>query len=166
MYISLCITISQVENVFNIGSPLGVFLVMRGVRPREDMEQHLLPKSVCKRTHNIYDPSDPIVSFNLSFFKYYPRVIENTLFSMHSINHNLRNNDRVSGFSLMGGSPTPHPPFRFFTLSLPQQNPNSHLRNLADQILSLPNFSPIPSLFGPFSNNFKQKFICGALLHQ
>lgn len=50
----------KVENVFNIGSPLGVFLVMRGVRPRLDMEQHLLPTSVCKRTHNIYDPSDPI----------------------------------------------------------------------------------------------------------
>lgn len=50
----------KVENVFNIGSPLGVFLVMRGVRPRQDLEQHLLPTSVCKRTLNIYDPADPI----------------------------------------------------------------------------------------------------------
>lgn len=50
----------KVENVFNIGSPLGMFLVMRGIRPRNDIEQHILPTSVCKKTFNIYDPTDPV----------------------------------------------------------------------------------------------------------
>lgn len=50
----------KVEHVFNIGSPLGVFLIMRGIRPRDDVEQHILPASVCKRTFNIYDPADPV----------------------------------------------------------------------------------------------------------
>ena len=52
--------------MFNIGSPLGVFLVMRGIRPRDDIEQHIMPTSVCKRIFNIYDPSDPVVCCFLS----------------------------------------------------------------------------------------------------
>ena len=51
----------QIENAFNIGSPLGVFLVLKGIRPRDDLEQHILPTSVCSRYYNIYHPADPIV---------------------------------------------------------------------------------------------------------
>eukprot|EP00794_Sanderia_malayensis_P017824 gene17824-19605_t len=50
----------KIENAFNIGSPLGVFLVLKGIRPREDLEQHILPYSVCSNYFNIYDPADPI----------------------------------------------------------------------------------------------------------
>lgn len=65
----------KVENVFNIGSPLGVFLVMRGIRPRDDIEQHIMPTSVCKRTFNIYDPTDP-VAYRLEplIYDYYSEV--------------------------------------------------------------------------------------------
>ncbi|XP_065655078.1 phospholipase DDHD1 isoform X3 [Hydra vulgaris] len=56
-FYSLCF---KVENVFNIGSPLAVFLIMRGIRPQSDVEQHILPTSVCKRLFNIYDPADPL----------------------------------------------------------------------------------------------------------
>lgn len=51
----------QVENLFNIGSPLAVFLALRGIRPQDDVEDHVLPKSVCKRMFNIYHPADPVV---------------------------------------------------------------------------------------------------------
>jgi len=50
----------KIENAFNIGSPLGVFLVLKGIRPRDDLEQHILPTSVCSRYYNIYHPADPI----------------------------------------------------------------------------------------------------------
>eukprot|EP00795_Rhopilema_esculentum_P013592 gene13592-4487_t len=50
----------KVENVFSIGSPLGAFLILKGIRPRDDLEQHILPSSVCSRFFNIYDPTDPI----------------------------------------------------------------------------------------------------------
>lgn len=65
----------KVEYVFNIGSPLGVFLTMRGIRPRTDVEQHILPTSVCKRTFNIYDPADP-VAYRLEplIYDYYAKI--------------------------------------------------------------------------------------------
>ena len=40
--------------------------MLKGIRPRDDLEQHILPSSVCSRYFNIYDPADPIVSLNLS----------------------------------------------------------------------------------------------------
>ncbi|KAJ8044354.1 Phospholipase DDHD1 [Holothuria leucospilota] len=51
----------KVENLFCAGSPLGVFLMLRGVRPqgRGSMD-HLLPKRICQRLFNIYFPSDPV----------------------------------------------------------------------------------------------------------
>ena len=44
-----------------MGSPLAVFLALRGLRPQDDVEDHVLPKSVCKRLVNIYHPADPVV---------------------------------------------------------------------------------------------------------
>jgi len=44
-----------------VGSPLAVFLTLRGLRPQDDVEDHVLPKSVCKRLVNIYHPADPVV---------------------------------------------------------------------------------------------------------
>lgn len=52
----------QVCNMFNLGSPLGVFLTLRGIRPKPNgLMDHLLPKALCKRFYNIYHPSDPVV---------------------------------------------------------------------------------------------------------
>lgn len=51
----------KVENLFCVGSPLAVFLTLRGLRPQDDVEDHVLPKSVCKRVLNIYHPADPVV---------------------------------------------------------------------------------------------------------
>ncbi|XP_022796027.1 phospholipase DDHD1-like [Stylophora pistillata] len=50
----------KVENLFCVGSPLAVFLTLRGLRPQDDVEDHVLPKSVCKRVLNIYHPADPV----------------------------------------------------------------------------------------------------------
>lgn len=50
----------KVENLFCVGSPLAVFLALRGLRPQDDVEDHVLPKSVCKRLVNIYHPADPV----------------------------------------------------------------------------------------------------------
>ena len=44
-----------------MGSPLAVFLALRGLRPQDNVEDHVLPKSVCKRLVNIYHPADPVV---------------------------------------------------------------------------------------------------------
>ena len=44
-----------------MGSPLAALLALRGIRPQDDVEDHVLPKSVCKRLMNIYHPADPVV---------------------------------------------------------------------------------------------------------
>ena len=51
------------ENLFCLGSPLAVFLALRGLRPQDDVEDHVLPKSVCKRLLNVYHPADPVVRY-------------------------------------------------------------------------------------------------------
>ncbi|TRY86334.1 hypothetical protein DNTS_016137 [Danionella cerebrum] len=51
----------KVENFFCMGSPLAVFLALRGVRPGNDGTQdHILPKSICQRLFNIFHPTDPV----------------------------------------------------------------------------------------------------------
>ena len=60
---SLHVIDSQVENLFCLGSPLAVFLALRGLRPQDDVEDHVLPKSVCKRLLNVYHPADPVVRY-------------------------------------------------------------------------------------------------------
>ncbi|XP_013412513.1 phospholipase DDHD1 [Lingula anatina] len=51
----------RLENFFCVGSPLAVFLALRGMRPQENGTQdHLLPRSLCKRVFNLFHPADPI----------------------------------------------------------------------------------------------------------
>lgn len=51
----------KVENIFTFGSPLGVFLALRGIRPANTgSREHILPKEVFKNYFNIFHPSDPI----------------------------------------------------------------------------------------------------------
>ncbi|CAF0849369.1 unnamed protein product [Brachionus calyciflorus] len=51
----------KTENFFLLGSPLAVFLALRGVRPAGlGSQDHILPKHICKRLFNIFHPSDPI----------------------------------------------------------------------------------------------------------
>lgn len=45
-----------------MGSPLAVFLALRGVRPGCCRTQnHILPRSICNRLFNIFHPTDPVV---------------------------------------------------------------------------------------------------------
>ncbi|KAK2112725.1 Phospholipase ddhd1 [Saguinus oedipus] len=51
----------QVENFFCMGSPLAVFLVLRGIRPGNTGNQdHILPREICNRLLNIFHPTDPV----------------------------------------------------------------------------------------------------------
>ncbi|XP_077076896.1 phospholipase DDHD1b [Siphateles boraxobius] len=51
----------KVENFFCMGSPLAVFLALRGVRPGADGTQdNILPKYICQRLFNIFHPTDPV----------------------------------------------------------------------------------------------------------
>ncbi|XP_078263311.1 phospholipase DDHD1b [Rhinoraja longicauda] len=51
----------KVENFFCMGSPLAVFLALRGIRPQNSGQQdHILPKSICGRLYNIFHPTDPV----------------------------------------------------------------------------------------------------------
>lgn len=46
-----------------MGSPLAVFLALRGIRPGNSGSQdHILPRSLCNRLLNIFHPTDPVVS--------------------------------------------------------------------------------------------------------
>ncbi|XP_023698937.2 phospholipase DDHD1b [Paramormyrops kingsleyae] len=51
----------KVENFFCMGSPLAVFLALRGIRPgNSGTQDHILPKSICQRLFNIFHPTDPV----------------------------------------------------------------------------------------------------------
>ncbi|TUW84580.1 Phospholipase DDHD1 [Bagarius yarrelli] len=51
----------KVENFFCMGSPLAVFLALRGVRPGSCRSQdHILSRSICSRLFNIFHPTDPV----------------------------------------------------------------------------------------------------------
>lgn len=53
----------QVENFFCMGSPLAVFLALRGIRPGSSCRQdHILPTAICSRLFNVFHPTDPVVS--------------------------------------------------------------------------------------------------------
>ena len=53
----------QLDSFFCVGSPLAVFLVMRGFRAQGTGSiSQIIPKSICKQIFNIYHPADPVVS--------------------------------------------------------------------------------------------------------
>ncbi|XP_068110767.1 phospholipase DDHD1 isoform X3 [Hyperolius riggenbachi] len=61
---SLCSTPAlkfKVENFFCMGSPLAVFLALRGIRPgNSGTQEHILPREICNRLFNIFHPADPV----------------------------------------------------------------------------------------------------------
>ena len=62
-----------------MGSPLAVFLALRGIRPGNTGSQdHILPREICNRLLNIFHPTDPVVSFTVSF-------LDLQLFSMSNL---------------------------------------------------------------------------------
>ncbi|XP_034015243.1 phospholipase DDHD1 isoform X1 [Thalassophryne amazonica] len=51
----------KVENFFCMGSPLAVFLALRGIRPGTSGHQdHIMPTSICNRLFNVFHPTDPV----------------------------------------------------------------------------------------------------------
>ncbi|KAL3314271.1 Phospholipase ddhd1 [Cichlidogyrus casuarinus] len=51
----------KLSNFFALGSPLSVFLALRGLGPTSSgTMDHLFSKSVCERFFNIYHPADPV----------------------------------------------------------------------------------------------------------
>ncbi|XP_040916753.1 phospholipase DDHD1 [Toxotes jaculatrix] len=51
----------KVDNFFCMGSPLAVFLALRGIRPGTSCHQdHILPTSICNRLFNVFHPTDPV----------------------------------------------------------------------------------------------------------
>ncbi|XP_064621214.1 phospholipase DDHD1-like isoform X2 [Lineus longissimus] len=67
----------KLENFFCLGSPLAVFLALRGVRPKGNGTQdHILPRHICNRLFNIYHPADP-VAYRLEplILKHYATVL-------------------------------------------------------------------------------------------
>ncbi|KAM6969723.1 LOW QUALITY PROTEIN: phospholipase DDHD1 [Tautogolabrus adspersus] len=51
----------KVENFFCMGSPMAVFLALRGIRPGSSCHQdHILPTSICSRLFNVFHPTDPV----------------------------------------------------------------------------------------------------------
>lgn len=51
----------KIENFFCMGSPLAVFLALRGIRPGTSGHQdHILATSICSRLFNVFHPTDPV----------------------------------------------------------------------------------------------------------
>ncbi|XP_063718412.1 phospholipase DDHD1-like isoform X2 [Symsagittifera roscoffensis] len=66
----------NVENYYAVGSPLGCFLALRGIKPSQNGSiENLLPKNAAKRFYNLFHPYDP-VAFRLEplLLPHYKRV--------------------------------------------------------------------------------------------
>ncbi|XP_048097065.1 LOW QUALITY PROTEIN: phospholipase DDHD1 [Alosa alosa] len=51
----------KVENLFCMGSPLAVFLALRGIRPgTSGLQDHIMPATICTRLFNVFHPTDPV----------------------------------------------------------------------------------------------------------
>jgi len=62
------VNLLQLDNFFCLGSPLAVFLALRGNQVMgSDYSDSpaVLPTNLCGRMFNVYHPSDPIVSEQL-----------------------------------------------------------------------------------------------------
>ncbi|XP_071789031.1 phospholipase DDHD1-like [Asterias amurensis] len=71
----------QLDSFFCVGSPLAVFLVMRGFRAQGTGSiSQIIPKSICKQIFNIYHPADP-VAYRLEplMLKHYANVAPMTI---------------------------------------------------------------------------------------
>uniref|UniRef100_A0A671UX93 DDHD domain containing 1b n=1 Tax=Sparus aurata TaxID=8175 RepID=A0A671UX93_SPAAU len=94
----------KVENFFCMGSPLAVFLALRGIRPGNNVVQdHILPTSICKRLFNIFHPTDPAYRLEPLILKHYNNI---TPVQIHWYNTT---------------SPTPYDQIRPTLLNLPKE---------------------------------------------
>ncbi|XP_053553571.1 phospholipase DDHD1 isoform X2 [Bombina bombina] len=78
----------KVENFFCMGSPLAVFLALRGIRPENSGSQdHILPKDICNRLFNMFHPTDP-VAYRLEplILKHYSNISPVQIHSSHTTN--------------------------------------------------------------------------------
>ncbi|BHF73220.1 Phospholipase ddhd1 [Sparganum proliferum] len=52
---------SRLENLFCVGSPLPVYLALRGVRPdSSSCPDKVMPRHLCRHIYNVFHPSDPV----------------------------------------------------------------------------------------------------------
>ncbi|VDN16585.1 unnamed protein product [Dibothriocephalus latus] len=57
---------SSLENLFCVGSPLPVYLALRGVRPDSSSSpDKVMPRYLCRHIFNVFHPSDPAVGANV-----------------------------------------------------------------------------------------------------
>nr|DBA14723.1 TPA: hypothetical protein GDO54_005651 [Pyxicephalus adspersus] len=78
----------KVENFFCMGSPLAVFLALRGIRPgNSGTQDHILPRAICNRLFNIFHPADP-VAYRLEplILKHYSNVSPVQIHSSNTTN--------------------------------------------------------------------------------
>ncbi|KAJ1187162.1 hypothetical protein NDU88_003941 [Pleurodeles waltl] len=65
----------KVEYFFCLGSPLAVFLALRGIRPgNAGSQEHILPHKICNRIFNIFYPTDPVA------YRLEPLILKNYTF--------------------------------------------------------------------------------------
>ncbi|CAH8569602.1 unnamed protein product [Dicrocoelium dendriticum] len=72
----------NLQSFFCLGSPLSVFLALRGIRPGNHITQdNILPRRLCPRIFNIYHPADPVA------YRLEPLVLKHYSFVQPSIIH-------------------------------------------------------------------------------
>ncbi|XP_044127864.1 phospholipase DDHD1-like isoform X2 [Bufo gargarizans] len=78
----------KVENFFCMGSPLAVFLALRGIRPgNRGTQDQILPRAICNRLFNVFHPADP-VAYRLEplILKHYSNVSPVQIHSSNTTN--------------------------------------------------------------------------------
>ncbi|XP_056401966.1 phospholipase DDHD1 [Hyla sarda] len=78
----------KVENFFCMGSPLAVFLALRGIRPgNRGTQDHILPRAICNHLFNVFHPADP-VAYRLEplILKHYSNIAPVQIHSSNTTN--------------------------------------------------------------------------------
>ncbi|KAM6973399.1 phospholipase DDHD1 isoform 2-T2 [Aplochiton taeniatus] len=160
----------KVENFFCMGSPLAVFLALRGIRPGTSvLQDHIMPTSICRRLFNVFHPTDP-VAYRLEplILKHYSNISPVQIHWFSAINPTPYDEIRPTFLN-----PVKDPTSDTESLPSPSTSPVLPRRHYGESITNLGKASILGAasigkgiggiLFSRFSRSSSQPSVCGGI---
>ncbi|XP_039176544.1 phospholipase DDHD1 isoform X2 [Crotalus tigris] len=129
----------KVDNFFCMGSPLAVFLALRGIRPgNSGTQDHILPRKICNRLLNIFHPTDP-VAYRLEplILKHYSNISPVQIHWYNTTNPLPYEHMKPSFLNLTKESTSVSDPESLTTLPSPTTSPVMSRRHYGESITNI-----------------------------
>ncbi|KAM3852670.1 phospholipase DDHD1 isoform 2-T2 [Vipera latastei] len=129
----------KVDNFFCMGSPLAVFLALRGIRPgNSGTQDHILPRKMCNRLLNIFHPTDP-VAYRLEplILKHYSNISPVQIHWYNTANPLPYEHMKPSFLNLAKESTSVSDPESLTTLPSPTTSPVMSRRHYGESITNI-----------------------------